>query len=96
MATFQCRIQFLDDIDPFNATYIPEPSRPQVFTFVKNLSLRNQILSVKRLLNAPQKAEDCALQVFRIIGAQAEFGNYLDLDSSLEEQWDDVEILLTE
>ena len=42
------------------------------------------------------KVEDCALQVFRVIGSQGEFGNYLDLDSSLEEQWEDIEPLLHE
>ena len=55
MATFQCRIQYLNDIDPFTSTYVPEPKKPPTYTFVKNLSLRNQILNVKKLLNAPQK-----------------------------------------
>uniref|UniRef100_A0A8C4XBJ0 FHOD1 N-terminal GTPase-binding domain-containing protein n=1 Tax=Erpetoichthys calabaricus TaxID=27687 RepID=A0A8C4XBJ0_ERPCA len=33
MATFVCRVQFLDDTDPFNSTKYPEPTKSPVYTF---------------------------------------------------------------
>ncbi|XP_076448722.1 FH1/FH2 domain-containing protein 3-like isoform X2 [Babylonia areolata] len=39
-----------------------------------------------------QKLEDCALQIYRYhSGAQAEFGTYLDLESALDEQAEELE-----
>ncbi len=35
--------------------------------------------------------EDCALQLYKYNGGQGDFGTYLDLESSLEEQWDELE-----
>ena len=36
--------------------------------------------------------EDCALQIYRYhSGAQADFGTYLDLEATLDEQADDLE-----
>ena len=36
--------------------------------------------------------EDCALQIYRYhSGAQAEFGTYLDLESALDEQAEELE-----
>uniref|UniRef100_A0A8C4SLA9 FHOD1 N-terminal GTPase-binding domain-containing protein n=1 Tax=Erpetoichthys calabaricus TaxID=27687 RepID=A0A8C4SLA9_ERPCA len=55
MATFVCRVQFLDDTDPFNSTNFPEPTRPPVYTFREDIPLINQIAGVHRLLKAPQK-----------------------------------------
>uniref|UniRef100_A0A8C6S9W1 Formin homology 2 domain containing 3b n=1 Tax=Neogobius melanostomus TaxID=47308 RepID=A0A8C6S9W1_9GOBI len=55
MATIVCRVQFLDDTDPFNSTNFPEPTRPPLFTFRENIPLINQISGVHRLLKAPQK-----------------------------------------
>lgn len=55
MATFQCRVQFLDDTDPFNANSIPEPTRPPTYTFLKNVILNNQIGGVRKLLKAPHR-----------------------------------------
>uniref|UniRef100_A0AAR2M3I9 FHOD1 N-terminal GTPase-binding domain-containing protein n=1 Tax=Pygocentrus nattereri TaxID=42514 RepID=A0AAR2M3I9_PYGNA len=56
MATFVCRVQFLDDTDPFNSTNFPEPTRPPLFTFREEIPLINQIAGVHRLLKAPQKS----------------------------------------
>ncbi|CAH8633560.1 unnamed protein product [Heterobilharzia americana] len=42
-------------------------------------------IDVKRL-------EDSALQLYKFGQAQSEFGSYLDLDSTLQEQWEDLEI----
>ncbi|KAM8735531.1 FH1/FH2 domain-containing protein 3 isoform 2-T2 [Acanthopagrus schlegelii] len=84
MATFVCRVQFLDDTDPFNSTNFPEPTRPPLYTFREDIPLINQIAGVHRLLKAPQKADDCALQL-------SHNGSYLDLESTLAEQKDELE-----
>ncbi|XP_060726442.1 FH1/FH2 domain-containing protein 3 isoform X2 [Tachysurus vachellii] len=84
MATFVCRVQFLDDTDPFNSTNFPEPTRPPLFTFREDIQLINQLAGVHRLLKAPQKLDDCALQL-------SHNGSYLDLDSTLAEQKDELE-----
>ncbi|XP_021322567.1 FH1/FH2 domain-containing protein 3 isoform X4 [Danio rerio] len=84
MATFACRVQFLDDTDPFNSTNFPEPTRPPHFTFREDIPLINQIAGVHRLLKAPHKLDDCALQL-------SHNGSYLDLESTLAEQKDELE-----
>uniref|UniRef100_A0AAZ3Q904 Formin homology 2 domain containing 3a n=1 Tax=Oncorhynchus tshawytscha TaxID=74940 RepID=A0AAZ3Q904_ONCTS len=84
MATFVCRVQFLDDTDPFNSTNFPEPTRPPHYTFREDIPLINQIAGVHRLLRAPHKLDDCALQL-------SHNGTYLDLESSLSEQRDELE-----
>ncbi|XP_008285828.1 FH1/FH2 domain-containing protein 3 isoform X1 [Stegastes partitus] len=84
MATFVCRVQFLDDTDPFNSTNFPEPTRPPLYTFREDIPLINQLAGVHRLLKAPHKLDDCALQL-------SHNGTYLDLESSLAEQRDELE-----
>ncbi|XP_076593877.1 FH1/FH2 domain-containing protein 3-like isoform X3 [Chaetodon auriga] len=84
MATFVCRVQFLDDTDPFNSTNFPEPTRPPLYTFREDIPLINQIAGVHRQLKAPQKPDDCALQL-------SHNGSYLDLESTLAEQKDELE-----
>ncbi|XP_070821763.1 FH1/FH2 domain-containing protein 3-like isoform X2 [Chaetodon trifascialis] len=84
MATFVCRVQFLDDTDPFNSTNFPEPTRPPLYTFREDIPLINQIAGVHRQLKAPQKPDDCALQL-------SHNGSYLDLESTLAEQRDELE-----
>ncbi|XP_015242673.1 PREDICTED: FH1/FH2 domain-containing protein 3-like isoform X4 [Cyprinodon variegatus] len=84
MATFVCRVQFLDDTDPFNSTNFPEPTRPPLYTFREDIPLINQLAGVHRLLRAPHKLDDCALQL-------SHNGTYLDLESSLAEQRDELE-----
>ncbi|XP_023137424.2 FH1/FH2 domain-containing protein 3 isoform X3 [Amphiprion ocellaris] len=84
MATFVCRVQFLDDTDPFNSTNFPEPTRPPLYTFREDIPLINQVAGVHRLLRAPHKLDDCALQL-------SHNGTYLDLESSLAEQRDELE-----
>lgn len=37
------------------------------------------------------KVEDCALQIYRQNGTEAEYGPYLDLDQSLDEQPDEFD-----
>ncbi|KAM9838723.1 FH1/FH2 domain-containing protein 3 [Aulostomus maculatus] len=84
MATFVCRVQFLDDTDPFNSTNFPEPTRPPQYTFREDIPLINQLAGVHRLLKAPHKLDDCTLQL-------SHNGTYLDLESSLAEQRDELE-----
>ncbi|XP_072416651.1 FH1/FH2 domain-containing protein 3 isoform X13 [Chiloscyllium punctatum] len=84
MATLVCRVQFLDDTDPFNSTNFPEPTRPPLYTFREDISLINQIPGLHRLLQAPHKLDDCALQL-------SHNGTYLDLESNLAEQKDELE-----
>ncbi|XP_058868806.1 FH1/FH2 domain-containing protein 3-like isoform X4 [Acipenser ruthenus] len=84
MATLVCRVQFLDDTDPFNSTNFPEPTRPPLYTFREDIPLINQIAGVHRLLKAPHKLDDCTLQL-------SHNGTYLDLESTLAEQKDDLE-----
>ncbi|XP_032412292.1 FH1/FH2 domain-containing protein 3 isoform X4 [Xiphophorus hellerii] len=84
MATLTCRVQFLDDTDPFNSTNFPEPTRPPLYTFREDIPLINQVAGVHRLLKAPHKPDDCALQL-------SHNGSYLDLESTLAEQKDELE-----
>ncbi|KAK2887772.1 hypothetical protein Q8A67_016000 [Cirrhinus molitorella] len=84
MSSFVCRVQFLDDTDPFNSTNFPEPTRPPLYTFREDIPLINQIAGVHRLLKAPHKLDDCALQL-------SHTGVYLDLESTLDEQRDELE-----
>ncbi|XP_030060413.1 FH1/FH2 domain-containing protein 3 isoform X2 [Microcaecilia unicolor] len=84
MATLVCRVQFLDDTDPFNSTNFPEPTRPPLYTFREDIPLINQIAGVHRLLRAPHKLDDCTLQL-------SHNGTYLDLESTLLEQKDELE-----
>ncbi|KAK5873487.1 hypothetical protein PBY51_018523 [Eleginops maclovinus] len=84
MASIVCRVQFLEDSDPFICTNFPEPRRPPTVSVEENLPLSEQISGIHTLLQAPLKLEDCTLQV-------STNGYYLDLDSSLSEQRDDLE-----
>uniref|UniRef100_A0A8C7ZNF3 Formin homology 2 domain containing 3b n=1 Tax=Oryzias sinensis TaxID=183150 RepID=A0A8C7ZNF3_9TELE len=75
---------FFYDTDPFNSTNFPEPTRPPLYTFREDIPLINQIAGVHRQLKAPQKLDDCALQL-------SHNGSYLDLESTLAEQRDELE-----
>ncbi|XP_078400278.1 FH1/FH2 domain-containing protein 1 isoform X1 [Cetorhinus maximus] len=84
MATITCRVQYLDDMDPFICTSFPEPRRPPIYNFYETIPLIAQVAGVHKLLDSPLKLEDCALQL-------APNGTYLDLELSLDEQRDDLE-----
>ena len=62
MATFTCRVQYLDDTDPFSSTNFPEPTRPPTLTFHISVPLINQVGGVHRLLGAPHKVSDFAIE----------------------------------
>uniref|UniRef100_A0A3B4TVC7 FHOD1 N-terminal GTPase-binding domain-containing protein n=1 Tax=Seriola dumerili TaxID=41447 RepID=A0A3B4TVC7_SERDU len=84
MASITCRLQYLEDSDPFICTNFPEPRRPPTLNVEENLPLSEQIAGIHKLLEAPLKLEECTLQL-------SPNGNYLDLDSSLAEQRDELE-----
>ncbi|XP_054276971.1 FH1/FH2 domain-containing protein 3 isoform X2 [Macrosteles quadrilineatus] len=83
-----CRVQYLNDIDPFAyTTNFPEPPRPPVHTFSCSLPLINQIAAVHRLLRAPHRLDDTALQLYK----DGDYGSYLDLDASINEQQEEFD-----
>ncbi|XP_029464641.1 FH1/FH2 domain-containing protein 1 isoform X2 [Rhinatrema bivittatum] len=84
MALLQCRVQYLDDTDPFVCTNFPEPRRPLVCSLQEHSPLTEQLPGLQQLLQAPLKLEDCALQL-------SASGNYLDTELSLAEQRDELE-----
>ncbi|XP_071823569.1 uncharacterized protein [Apostichopus japonicus] len=84
MAAFECRVQFLNDTDPFATTVFPEPTRPLRFTFDEYLPLIDQIPDLRRLLNAPHELAECGLQL-------SHTGSYLEVEESINDQKDDFE-----
>ncbi|XP_061613130.1 FH1/FH2 domain-containing protein 1 isoform X3 [Phyllopteryx taeniolatus] len=84
MSAVTCSVQFLLDQDPFICTNFPEPRRPPCLDVDQNAPLAQLLPVVHKLLDAPLKLEECTLQV-------SPQGNYLDLDSSLAEQHDELE-----
>ncbi|XP_074896545.1 FH1/FH2 domain-containing protein 1 isoform X3 [Buteo buteo] len=83
-AAVPCRLQYLEDADPFGCGSFPEPRRAPVYAVAEALALGAQLPALHRLLGAPLPLEDCTLQV-------SPSGHYLDLDLSLLEQKDDLE-----
>ncbi|XP_072729058.1 FH1/FH2 domain-containing protein 1 isoform X3 [Ciconia boyciana] len=83
-AVVPCRLQYLQDADPFGCGSFPEPRRAPVYAVVEALALGAQLPALHCLLGAPLPLEDCTLQV-------SPSGPYLDLDLSLLEQKDDLE-----
>ncbi|NXO71194.1 FHOD1 protein, partial [Phainopepla nitens] len=83
-ATVPCRVQYLEDADPFACGSFPEPRRAPVYAVEEALALGAQLPALHRLVGAPLPLEDCTLQI-------SPSGHYLDLDLSLLEQKDDLE-----
>nr|XP_056718692.1 FH1/FH2 domain-containing protein 1 [Euleptes europaea] len=79
-----CRLQFLEDSEPFSCAAFPEPRRAPVLPVREALPLAAQLPAAHRLLAAPLPLEDCTLQVLPS-------GHYLDLELSLLEQKDELE-----
>lgn len=68
MAALTCRVQYLNDIDPFAyTTNFPEPPRPPVHTFSATLPLINQLAAVHKLLRAPHRVSEVLCEVCNII-----------------------------
>lgn len=55
MASIVCRVQYLEDSDPFICTNFPEPRRPPTVTLEENAALSEQIAGIHKLLEAPLK-----------------------------------------
>ncbi|KAJ7410692.1 hypothetical protein BTVI_52660 [Pitangus sulphuratus] len=68
MATLVCRVQLLDDTDPFNSTNFPEPTRPPLYTFREDIPLATQLAGVHRLLRAPQKHGEDEVPGLSLVG----------------------------
>ncbi|KAI0989574.1 hypothetical protein GJ496_009717 [Pomphorhynchus laevis] len=81
------RAQYLDDRDPFTADEIPCPIKPIFHTFHKKVNINLQIGILHQLLNAPMKLEDCTIQLYR----PDRSGPYLDVESTLHDQWSEIE-----
>ncbi|XP_037722324.1 FH1/FH2 domain-containing protein 3 isoform X5 [Drosophila subpulchrella] len=82
------RVQYLVDSDPLSAcTAFPIPVRAPTYAFATTMPLANQLGTILRLLNAPQSIDDAAIQVYK----DGDYGAYLDLESSLAEQSEEIE-----
>lgn len=55
MATITCRVQYLEDSDPFVCSNFPEPRRPLQYDLNEHLLLNEQIAGIHKLLKAPLK-----------------------------------------
>uniref|UniRef100_A0A3Q0KR78 Putative fh1/fh2 domains-containing protein (Formin homolog overexpressed in spleen) (Fhos) n=1 Tax=Schistosoma mansoni TaxID=6183 RepID=A0A3Q0KR78_SCHMA len=66
--------------------------KPISFTILMELPLSSQLPAIHKILHPPHRLEDSTLQLYKFGQAQSEFGSYLDLDSTLQEQWEDLEI----
>ena len=56
--TIEFRVQYIDDLDPFNVLASikhADPTVPKKYKFVANLPLYDQVPSLKKLLRAPHK-----------------------------------------
>uniref|UniRef100_A0A158R5L8 FH2 domain-containing protein n=1 Tax=Syphacia muris TaxID=451379 RepID=A0A158R5L8_9BILA len=90
-----CRIQYVDDSDPFATTSNTrlEPNRPVMYSFYLHRPISEQIPDIVRILKAPQKPGDAALQLYKYENNVGDFGSYLDSEMTLVEQEDELEIL---
>lgn len=55
MTSIVCRVQYLDDSDPFICTNFPEPRRPPTVTLEEDVPLSEQVAGIHKLLEAPLK-----------------------------------------
>ena len=59
--THEFRVQYIDDVDPFNVLASikhAEPSVPRRYTFVSGLPLYDQVPAMKKALKAPHKVSE--------------------------------------
>ncbi|PAV67735.1 hypothetical protein WR25_04240 [Diploscapter pachys] len=93
---FTCRVQYINDADPFATTsssYL-EPMRPVTFNFRLHQTIGDQLPEVIRTLRAPHKSGDSAFQLYRgAEGGGGEWHTYLDSDLTLTDQPDEYDIL---
>lgn len=55
MTSVVCRVQYLDDSDPFVCTNFPEPRRPPAVPLEESVPLSEQVPGIHKLLEAPLK-----------------------------------------
>ena len=55
---FTCKVQYLDDTDPFASTNFPEPTRPPSCTLLLNIPLCEQIAVLYKLLKPPHNVSE--------------------------------------
>jgi hypothetical protein len=82
---YEFRVQFVDDVDPFNVLASlkhAEPTVPKKYKFAADAPLCDQIPGLKKHLRAPHKIEDIALVYHRPDDSEHK---YLDLDGDMEE-----------
>ncbi|WKX89466.1 hypothetical protein Q1695_008818 [Nippostrongylus brasiliensis] len=90
--TYTCRVQYVDDSDPFAPTSnaFLEPMRPVTFAFRIHETIADQLPEIIRTLRAPHKPGDSALQLYKSLDkGGGEFLSYLDSDLTLADQNDE-------
>lgn len=65
---FDCKVQYLDDTDPFNSTSFPEPSRPPSYLFREGIPVGTQLQAIHRLLKAPHNVRKFLLKYWFFVG----------------------------
>ncbi|CAJ0596173.1 unnamed protein product [Cylicocyclus nassatus] len=91
---YTCRVQYIDDSDPFASTSnaFLEPMRPVTFNFRIHVTIGDQLPEIVRTLRAPHKPNDSALQLYKSLEkGGGEFSSYLDSDLTLADQSDEFE-----
>ncbi|CAG0882676.1 unnamed protein product [Darwinula stevensoni] len=85
---FLCKVQFLNDLDPFSyGINSLEPLEAPEFSFNIHVPLMNQIPALMKVLRAPHNVSDVTLQVYK----DMDFGSYLDIEATLNEQLDEFD-----
>uniref|UniRef100_A0A671KMZ8 FHOD1 N-terminal GTPase-binding domain-containing protein n=1 Tax=Sinocyclocheilus anshuiensis TaxID=1608454 RepID=A0A671KMZ8_9TELE len=74
MATITCRVQYLEDSDPFVSSNFPEPRRPLQYDLNEHLLLNEQIAGIHKLLEAPLKVSEAHLPHKGVLGLPAPNG----------------------
>ncbi|KAK5986410.1 hypothetical protein GCK32_000385 [Trichostrongylus colubriformis] len=90
--TYTCRVHYVDDSDPFAPTSnaFLEPMRPVTFNFRIHVTIGDQLPELIRVLRAPHKPGDSALQLYKTLEkGGGEFLSYLDSDLTLADQNDE-------
>lgn len=71
-ATYEFRVQYIDDVDPLNVLASikhAEPTMPKKYTFVSGLPLYDQVPAMKKALRAPHKVREWVLDRVDCIAA---------------------------
>ncbi|KAL5467174.1 hypothetical protein EMCRGX_G031366 [Ephydatia muelleri] len=83
--TNEFRVQYIDDVDPFNVLASlkhAEPTVPKRYSFIADTPLCDQVAGLKRYLRAPHKIDVVALLYYR---REENEVKQLDIDATLSE-----------